>query len=75
MPLYNFRCDKCDYTEERITKMDVFAVTCDCGGLMKRQLSMPTIKLDGTDPGFPGAYDKWGRDRERRRRENDKRNS
>lgn len=74
MPLFDFLCDKCGHEEERIVKSDVFGVTCDCGGLMKRQVSMPMIKLDGTDPSFPGAYDKWGRDRERRRREHDKRN-
>jgi hypothetical protein len=27
-------------------------------------MSMPTVKLDGTDPAFPGAYERWGKIRE-----------
>lgn len=66
MPIYDFLCDKCGESVEKITKSDVAAITCDCGGLMKKQLAIPRIELDGTDPDFPGAYGKWGRDRERR---------
>ena len=65
-PIFDFTCDKCGETVEHLTKSDVVAITCDCGGLMKKQLSMPLVKLDGTDPDFPGAYAKWGRDREKR---------
>jgi len=65
-PVFDFRCDKCGKTIEHLTRSDTYAVTCECGGLAKKQLSMPKIMLDGTDPSLPGAYDKWGRDREKR---------
>lgn len=73
-PIYDFKCDKCDSVEEKMTKSDVFGLSCECGGIKKRQISMPHVVLDGTDPSLPGAYDKWGRDREKRARDNAKRN-
>lgn len=75
MPVFDFKCDKCDAVYTKLTSYDTFAVTCECGGIMHKQISMPTIMLDGTDPSLPGAYDKWGRDREKRAIQNAKRNS
>lgn len=66
MPIFDFLCDKCGEAAEKITKSDVESIVCECGGTMQKQLSMPRIELDGTNPDFPGAYDKWGRDREKR---------
>lgn len=66
MPVFDFKCDKCGDTFEHLTRSDTAAVTCECGGLAKKQLSMPRVMLDGTNPDFPGAYDKWARDREKR---------
>lgn len=66
MPIYDFSCADCGCEVEKLTKSDVFGISCDCGGIMKRKISMPRIALDGTDPSFPGAYDKWGREREKR---------
>lgn len=62
-PIFDFKCNKCEEVIEKLTGYDTFAITCGCGGMMEKQLSMPQIKLDGTDPGFPGAYDKWARTR------------
>lgn len=72
MPLYDFRCEKCNEIIEKITRYDTVAITCDCGGLMKKQISIPVIRLDGTDPDLPGAYDKWARDHEKRAEQNRK---
>lgn len=66
MPLYEFVCPHCNAVIEKICASDVYVQSCDCGTLAKRIISIPTIKLDGTDPGFPGAYMKWGNDREKR---------
>lgn len=63
MPIFDFKCNKCEEVIEKLTSYDTFAITCQCGGMMERQLSCPQIKLDGTDPSFPGAYDKWARTR------------
>jgi len=74
MPLYDFKCRKCEKTLEKIASIDTVAITCDCGDLMDKQIGMPMISLDGTDPSLPGAYDKWARDRQKRRKEHDKKN-
>lgn len=66
MPIFDFKCEKCGETLEKLTSYDTFGISCECGSIMKRQISMPHVKLDGTNPDFPGAYEKWGRDREKR---------
>jgi hypothetical protein len=33
-----------------------------------RMISAPRIRLDGTDAGFPGAYDAWERKRLKKQR-------
>jgi len=38
---------------------NVQTLPCECGGEYHRQISAPRIALDGTDPGFPDAYNKW----------------
>lgn len=65
MPIYDFVCESCNKTEEKITSMLTESVACSCGGIMWRQISAPNFHLDGTDPDFPGAYAKWGRTRVR----------
>ena len=34
-----------------------------CGGIAGRCLTAPRIRLDGTDSGFPTAYDQWAKRR------------
>lgn len=67
MILYDFKCSECDAVEEGLVSSDVTKITCPtCQSLtMTRQISTPRIKLDGTDPGFPDAYDKWARQHEK----------
>lgn len=71
--LRDFKCGTCDKTFERLIDNNLEQVTCECGGLAQRIIGMPTVHLDGTDPGFPGAYDKWARTREQRAKINSKR--
>jgi hypothetical protein len=49
---------------ERYIDNNIEQVTCECGGLADRIIGMPRVSLDGTDPGFPGAYEKWAKTRE-----------
>lgn len=44
MPLYNFRCPKCNKTFEAFAKVEERSVHCSCGWEAKRLLSAPTIK-------------------------------
>ena len=59
----DFKCPVCGVFE-RFIDHTTETVDCECGSVANRQFSAPTIGLDGTDPSFPGAYDKWARIRE-----------
>lgn len=64
--LYDFECIKCNHCEEKLVQSDVRHADCpECGGKMIRKISTPRVALDGTDPGFPDAYDKWARQHEK----------
>lgn len=67
MLTYDYKCGDCHIEEEHLVKNNtVVEVDCTyCGGLALRQLAAPRCKLDGLDPGFPDAYDKWTRDHEK----------
>jgi DNA-directed RNA polymerase subunit RPC12/RpoP len=62
--LRDFKCPECDTTFERFIDSETSVVSCSCGHLAQRIIGMPRVTLDGTDPGFPGAYDHWARIRE-----------
>ena len=62
--LRDFLCRSCETVFERYISNDIEQVTCECGGLADRMIGMPRVALDGTDPSFPGAYDRWARVRE-----------
>ena len=62
--LRDFCCRSCEIVFERYIDNNIEQVTCECGGLADRIIGMPRVSLDGTDPGFPGAYEKWGKMRE-----------
>lgn len=63
--LRDFRCHECSRQTERFVDTDINEVRCPhCGGVAIKIIGMPNIALDGTDPGFPGAYEKWAKVRE-----------
>jgi len=62
--LFDFLCMDCEEVTEKLVDTNIREIECFCGGRAKRQVSMPTVKLDGTDPSFPGEYDRWARIRE-----------
>ena len=66
--MYEFLCEDCDTGAERYNSSDVRVIPCDCGGSMRRQISLPTILLEGISGDFPSAHDKWARIREDRHR-------
>jgi len=70
--LRDFECKYCGREYERYVDSAVKKVDCDCGKSADRIIGMPRVALDGTDPGFPGAYDKWARVREDNAREKKK---
>ena len=66
--LRDFHCDSCNTSVERFVDSTVLAVPCECGYISSRVIGMPRVALDGTDPGFPGAYEKWANVREQNAR-------
>ena len=66
MGLLRFYQCECGESDERITAIDDVIHCEKCGSVMQRMITMPTIMLDGTDDGFPGAYSKWATVREKR---------
>lgn len=64
--LNDFQCEKCEMVHEGFMEAVVKTVPCAyCGAPAHRVITPVRAVLDGTDPDFPGAYLKWGRDRER----------
>ena len=62
--MFDFLCQDCGEVTEKLVDTNLRSISCYCGGHSVRQMSMPTVKLDGTDPSFPGEYDRWARIRE-----------
>lgn len=61
--MFDFTCIKCENTFEELISDDTKILPCpDCGHDSVRQLAAPRSdwRKMGLDPGFPGAYDKWG---------------
>lgn len=67
MPLYDFKCPEGHETEE-IVKFEVDKLPCPTCGLEAIRFikTAPRVVLDGTDPGFPGAYAAWEKKRAKR---------
>ena len=63
--LRDFCCRSCEVVFERYIDSNIEQVTCECGGVADRLVGMPRVALDGTDPGFPGAYSRWADVREK----------
>ena len=61
---YDFKCTKCDTTDEHWVDSDEKFVTClSCGETAERIISPISTKFKGV--GWPDADDKWARDHER----------
>ena len=63
--LNDFECTECGLVFERLNDSRDTTIVCECGGVANKLISRMNFKLPGTDPGYPGAYDKWARDHER----------
>lgn len=62
--LRDFRCDHCYAHEERFIDAETTEIPCQCGGVMRREMGMPRIALEGITGAFPDAHDRWARIRE-----------
>ena len=63
--LFDFQCTSCTRKSEQFIDSSITQISCSCGNVMHRTISTPRITLDGTDPGFPTAYDRWATQHEK----------
>lgn len=71
--LFDFKCQSCFYIWEDMADSSTDFRKCKkCGQIAQPVISACNFKLDGTDPGFPTAYERWGRSHERAAREENK---
>lgn len=64
--LYDYRCHSCDTRFEALENRGTNTVSCKvCSAPAHRVLTVPNFRLNGADPGFPTAYDRWARDHEK----------
>lgn len=68
LKLFDFSCGNCGEVFEKLVSTNTHTCPCDCGSTAIRQVSMPSIKLDGTSGHFPTAYDRWANIREQNRK-------
>lgn len=70
MKIFDIKCKSCFYTWESMAESTSDIFKCKkCGQLAQPIISSCNFKLDGTDPGFPTAYEQWARTHERRARD------
>jgi hypothetical protein len=64
MQLNDYQCETCGSVVERFCEVSVPQHCFVCGDTMAK-LIKATFKLDGTDPSFPTAADKWAKRHEK----------
>jgi hypothetical protein len=70
MKIFDIKCQSCFYTWEDVAKSVTDIFKCKkCGQLAQPVLSGCNFSCDGTDPGFPTAYERWAKSHERKARE------
>ncbi len=62
--LRDFKCPDCLTVYERFLDASVTQVPCACGEAAIREISMPTVSLEGISGDFPGAHARWAKIRE-----------
>lgn len=65
MILYDFNCPKHGRFERMAPSGAKVAECPECGAVCRKVLTVPKFHLDGTDPAYSTAWDKWARDHER----------
>jgi hypothetical protein len=71
--MFEFKCSE-EHITESFVDYETTQILCDCGLEAHRIISTPRISLDGTNPDFVSAYDRWARVREEKAKKEAKRN-
>ena len=71
--LYDFKCSQ-EHITEGFVDYETTTISCSCGDVANRIISPVRISLDGTDPNFVAAYDRWAKRHEEKQKQEAKRN-
>lgn len=72
--MYEFQCNAGHITEN-LVDYETTTVPCKaCGNDANRIISAPRISLDGTDPTYVVAYDRWAKRHEEKAKQERKQN-
>lgn len=72
--MYDFKCSN-DHITESYVGYETTSILCECGLKANRIISPVRINLDGTDPVFVSAYDKWAKRHEEKQKQEAKQNA
>jgi len=72
--MYDFKCSE-EHITEGFVDYETTTISCSCGDVAHRIISPVRISLDGTDPIYTSAYDKWARTREQKQKQEAKQNA
>lgn len=73
MRLFDLVCRTCGYMFEELLSDPAQTAPClECGSQAETVVSPVRIALDGTDPGFPRAWEQWAKMREQKMKQEQK---
>jgi hypothetical protein len=72
--MYDFQCEAKHITEGFVD-YETTTISCSCGNVANRIISPVRISLDGTDPNFVAAYDRWAKRHEDKQKQEAKQNA
>lgn len=75
MKLFDFKCTGCsEVFEEFATDHEATTMCKKCKSVAHTIVSAVRIGLDGTDPGFPRAWEQWSKKRDQKAKQEAKYN-
>jgi hypothetical protein len=72
--MYDFKCSE-EHITEGYVAYETTAISCSCGKVANRIISPVRVSLDGTDPNFVAAYDRWAKRHEDKQKQEAKQNA
>jgi hypothetical protein len=72
--MYEFKCSE-EHITESLVDYETNIISCSCGKVANRIISPVRVRLDGTDPIYVSAYDKWAKRHEDKQKQEAKQNA
>ena len=72
--MYDFKCSE-EHITEGYVAYETTTISCSCGKVANRIISPVRVSLDGTDPTYVAAYDRWAKRHEDKQKQEAKQNA